>query len=302
MLPLQWGGTLYWYGENDAARDLRSQVKRKQEWGYSTRVIDEQEFHKLEPKVKPGPILAAAFSDQEGSVNPVQATEALLRAARSAGAEIISPLEVKGLDIQGGRLRAVKTTHGDIQADVFVIATGVDTPRLAALAGASVPLVESSGLLVHTKPVPRLMNSILRMPNSVHIKQYPDGRMVVGDNIAPQHGAAHELLLKVPPQDLPSDDLRETHAKRILGEAEQHLPGVVQAQVERVTLGWRPLPKDGQPVLGFIESCPNVYIAVTHSGVTLAPIIGELATIEILDSVRVDLLGRYRASRFQGPA
>jgi glycine/D-amino acid oxidase-like deaminating enzyme len=299
QLPLQWGGTLFWSGDNDAARNLRSQVKRKQEWGYSTRVIDEQEFHKLEPKVNSGTILAAVFNDQEGSVNPVPATAALLRAASSAGAEIIYPSEVKGLDLRGGRLRAVQTTHGDVQADVFVIAAGVDTPRLAAMAGASVPLIESPGLLVHTKPAPRLMNRILQMPNKAYIKQYTDGRMVVGDNNAPPPGAAHDLRLMGPPHDSPNDSLREIHAKRILGEAEQHLPGVVQAQVEGVTLGWRPLPKDGYPVLGFIESCPNVYVAVTHSGVTLSPIIGQLAAIEILDCVRVDLLGPYRASRFQ---
>lgn len=62
---------------------------------------------------------------------------------------------------------------------------------------------------------------------------------------------------------------------------------------------WRPIPKDGRPVLGFIESCPNVYLAVTHSGATLAPIIGQLATIEMLDSVRVDFLKPYGASQFQ---
>jgi glycine/D-amino acid oxidase-like deaminating enzyme len=39
-------------------------------------------------------------------------------------------------------------------------------------------------------------------------------------------------------------------------------------------------------------------VAATHSGVTLAPLIGELASIEILDGVPVEMLEPYRPSRF----
>ena len=46
------------------------------------------------------------------------------------------------------------------------------------------------------------------------------------------------------------------------------------------------------------EAAPNVYIALTHSGVTLAPLIGELAAIEIVDGVRVESLSPYRPERF----
>ena len=41
-----------------------------------------------------------------------------------------------------------------------------------------------------------------------------------------------------------------------------------------------------------------MYIALTHSGVTLAPLIGELATLEIVDGVRVQTLEPYRPERF----
>jgi glycine/D-amino acid oxidase-like deaminating enzyme len=58
------------------------------------------------------------------------------------------------------------------------------------------------------------------------------------------------------------------------------------------------MPQDGYPVLGFPEAAPNVYIALTHSGVTLAPLIGELAAIEIVDGARVEVLKDYRPERF----
>ena len=58
------------------------------------------------------------------------------------------------------------------------------------------------------------------------------------------------------------------------------------------------MPLDGYPVLGLSQAVPNVYLAVTHSGVTLAPLVGEYAAIEILDGVSVDLLAPYRVERF----
>ena len=57
-------------------------------------------------------------------------------------------------------------------------------------------------------------------------------------------------------------------------------------------------PAPGSPAPGSLEAAPNVYIALTHSGVTLAPLIGELAAIEIVDGVRVETLAPYRPERF----
>ena len=46
------------------------------------------------------------------------------------------------------------------------------------------------------------------------------------------------------------------------------------------------------------EGAPDVYLSVMHSGVTLCPVVGRLASLEILDRVDVDLLKHYRYERF----
>jgi glycine/D-amino acid oxidase-like deaminating enzyme len=74
--------------------------------------------------------------------------------------------------------------------------------------------------------------------------------------------------------------------------------GLAKLTLEKVTLGFRPLPKDGYPLIGFPEGAPGIYLAVMHSGVTLSPIVGKLAALEILDGVEVELLSSYRHSRF----
>lgn len=58
------------------------------------------------------------------------------------------------------------------------------------------------------------------------------------------------------------------------------------------------MPQDGLPIVGFARSRANIYITVMHSGVTLGPLIGRFASLEILDGARVDALAPYRVERF----
>ena len=78
------------------------------------------------------------------------------------------------------------------------------------------------------------------------------------------------------------------------------IPEAAGADLSRHTIGWRPMPEGGFPVLGFSDAAPGVYVAVMHSGITLAPLVGRLVASEILDGVQVEMLEPYRPSRFEG--
>ncbi len=301
-LEVQWGGAVEWYSDSERAGQLRLWVKRHQEWGFPAHLLDEEEFHQLESHVTPGPVLAASYSELDGSVDPVQVTEVLLRRAREAGARTEFPCEVTGLDLRWGRLRGVQTTKGVFETDRLVIACGVDTPNLAAMAGLEVPLRHSPGLVVHTNPQPKLIQRVVVAPGE-HFKQMPDGHIVIGEQGGPPDTDTHEHLVSGPQgQEYPDQATRDLHTERILFETATFLPELESAQVNRITIGWRPLPIDGYPVIGFTDSSPDIYLAVTHSGVTLAPLVGRLATLEILDGLAVDLLAPYRLSRFKSNA
>ena len=295
-LPVEWGGGLQWHVDEARAEQLRRQLRQLEAWGYDVRSVSEAEFHSLEPDFRPGNILAASFAEQEGFANPTALTEVFLKKAREAGAEVIYPCEVTGLDLKASRIRAVKTTKGEYPAGVLILAAGVGTPALASLASVDVPLIPAPGLLVHTKPMPALVHRVLIGPDA-HFKQYRGGGMVIGDDFGPPKNAVHEYL-DGHPLDFPDDRTRRLHEQRILKQAAEYLPAAERAPVERVTLGWRPMPKDGFPIIGPAGNCPNLYIVVTHSGVTLASILGELVTEEILDRVSVVMLEPYRPSRF----
>ena len=77
--------------------------------------------------------------------------------------------------------------------------------------------------------------------------------------------------------------------------------GLNGAQAVPVPVGWRPMPLDGYPVMGFATEASNLYMALTHSGVTLSPALSQLAAQEICDGTLADgVLGPYRPQRFAG--
>lgn len=295
-LDIQWSGALEWYPEGSNAEEMTRLIPRLQAWGHPVRPITAEEIRRLEPGVVPGPVAAAAFAECDGMLDPVRAAAWLLEAARKAGARVVYPSLVKGFELKDRRIHAVLTSEGAIAADAVVIAAGVDTPALCERVGARVRLIPAPGLLVHTAPAPRLVSRVV-VAETAHVKQYADGRVVLGDDFGPPKTPAHGQLIGTP-QDFPSDEIRAIHAQRLVRQAREYLGGLADATVERLTLGWRPMPADGLPVLGFLDACPNAYVAVTHSGVTLAAILGQLVTAELLDRVRVESLDPYRPSRF----
>jgi glycine/D-amino acid oxidase-like deaminating enzyme len=62
--------------------------------------------------------------------------------------------------------------------------------------------------------------------------------------------------------------------------------------------GMRPVPADGHSCVGKVSAIPGYYEAVTHSGVTLGPLIGRLLAREILTSEVDPLIAPFRADRF----
>jgi glycine/D-amino acid oxidase-like deaminating enzyme len=280
-LPVRWGGSLEWYSDDARADELRKAVRGHQSWGYPVAMVEQGRLAALEPNVTFGRVAAAAHADEEGHVDPVAATQVLLQRAQSYGAVFRARAWVTGLDAPG-RLRAVQTNMGDVPADVLVIACGVDTPRVASMAGLRVPLKESPGVLVHTTSQRPLLTRVVLAPGA-HMKQKPDGRVVTGVGFS----AA------------PANDSSMGAAERFLRtEAAVVVPALQDAVVERVTLGYRPLPSDGFPIIGFAPGRRDIYITVMHSGVTLSPFIGRAAAVEILDGVDIEPLAPYRIARF----
>lgn len=279
-LPVVWGGSVEWRAGADPVARLKKDLAEFREWNYPVTAIGAGQLHDLEPRLTPGPAIEGAHWTDEAHADPVGVTERVLEQAEANGARLLCPAEVTGLDLAAGRLRAVRTSAGEIEADTLVVACGVDTPRVAALAGVRVPLKESPGVLVHVPPQPRLVQRVIMAPVG-NIKQKPDGRIVAGSDFGEGGG-----------------DLSREAGLRLLKTMSAVLPELGSVGVEKMTQGFRPLPADGFPIVGFAPGRTDLYLTVMHSGVTLGPLVGRLAATEILDSIRAEPLAAYRLERF----
>ncbi len=294
-LPVRWGGSIEWFDDVERQRRLVRDVREQADWGEAARMIDAAELGRLEPQVEFGNTRSAAFSANDGAVDPVAATHALLRAAERRGAVVRYPCELSDVLFRAERLVTVRTSLGDIEADKLVLATGAAPDAGRLFAASDIPQRSTPGIVAITVPMPGLLNRVIVAPG-VHMHQRADGRIVLGEQGGAPGNDAHAMRLAGRPNDFPTRVIAEQHAGRMLRLAARFLPGIADATVDAVYIGWRPLPADGHPVLGPSPARPDVYLAVMHSGVTLAPIAGQLAAREILDDA-IPLLDAFRPGR-----
>ena len=291
---LRWGGKVSWESDPVAVEGLVARVRQLQSWGYPSRLIDSVELKRLEPALEVGEVAAAEFSPNEGQVEPQMVVDACLRRLDEMGCEICTDSGVSGFERHDdGRIKGLVTTSGSREVESVVIAAGTETTGLAALAGVNVPQAESPGVVIRTNPLPPLLHNVpvVYAPalgdgrREIHLRQCADGRLMIGEG----------------DQESLAEDDTQAHADDLLARACRYLPGLTHAEAIPVPVGWRPMPLDGYPVMGFTSEAPNLYVALTHSGVTLAPALSQLAAQEICDGTPADaVLGPYRPQRFAG--
>lgn len=282
-------GNLCWA---DAAGlpDLRARVARLQEWGYEAEWIDARTANSdLEPGAAfPEPSTPVAWFPDEGWIDAPALTQRLLSEARQAGASISTETSVTAINRTGERVTGVTLSSGDrLAADVVVNAAGPDAPRIAELAGRPLPFAPVPGLLLRLGHTGNPLRRILHTP-VMNVR--PDGR--------------DYLILQAADLDERLEGRRELRpANPLIGEILARgiagFPALSAATLAEIRIGVRPIPADGYPSTGRVDPADGYVEAVTHSGVTLGPLLGRLIAAEIVTGDVDPLLAPFRASRFR---
>ena len=276
-LPYRRSGSIYM---DDKLFDLDAFYTQNREWGYELEWLNADDIKQLEPslaKVADRGILVPA----EGAAEAHEAARFFAAACAAADGCRVARADVSGLLVEGGRVAGVMVDGVPHRADDVVLAAGTETERLAAHVGVRTPLVNSPGLLIHTTPTRRRIDRLI-LAEDCHFRQRSDGVLVAGEdfgggevNREPEQLAA-ELLTNIRAQLTDSNDI----------------------ELSVYTIGYRPLPADGHPIVGRGDGVDGLYVTVMHSGATLAPAIGVMAAREIVDGDRDPLLGPFGVARF----
>jgi glycine cleavage system aminomethyltransferase T/glycine/D-amino acid oxidase-like deaminating enzyme len=141
----------------DRLRELHRRAGFAEAWGIEGRVIDPDEAARLWPLVDRDAILGAYHVPTDGLAKAVRVSEAQARRATEGGARFLGQHTVTGIRTDDGRVRAVVTDQGEIEADIVVCAAGIWGPLIGAMVGMTVPLQPLAHQYTTTGPLPEVM-------------------------------------------------------------------------------------------------------------------------------------------------
>jgi glycine cleavage system aminomethyltransferase T/glycine/D-amino acid oxidase-like deaminating enzyme len=141
--------------------ELRRRMASAKSWGVDgCRLVTPAEIKELVPFVNESILRGGFYSPSAAVVDSLRFGTLMRERGQASGALRVLPnAEVLGVDVDGGRVRRVRTTRGDVEAEVVVIACGVWSPRIARMAGASIPLTPAVHQMIDVGPVPRFLSS-----------------------------------------------------------------------------------------------------------------------------------------------
>lgn len=136
-LDIRQQGYLWLTATETGVERQRRIVAAQHSWGQTdVELLDGDELRRRFPYVSQN-VLQARFRQGDGFLDPKQLTLGLAAASK---AQVVTECGVIGFETKGGRLRAVKTEHGNISTETAVIAAGPFSGVVAAQAGVELPV------------------------------------------------------------------------------------------------------------------------------------------------------------------
>ena len=142
-------------------QELTRRMASAESWGIApVSLITPAEVKALVPYIDESIILGGFYTPGVGVVDSLRMGTLMREHGQSSGALHVAPkTEVTGIDVVHGRVRRVRTTEGDIEAETVVITCGVWSPRIARMAGAHIPLTPAVHQMIDVGPVPRFQGA-----------------------------------------------------------------------------------------------------------------------------------------------
>ncbi|MCQ4210957.1 NAD(P)/FAD-dependent oxidoreductase [Streptomyces longispororuber] len=276
-----------WAADDAARRALRDKASRARGWGHACRLAPPSVLRDLAPAVDPDACAADEVVVHENTAwfDVPRLVDALLASALRHGAEAHDGTPVTGLLRAGGRVTGAVAGERRWPADVVVNCAGPAAARVAGFAGVRLPVRRVPGLVAECGPLAGgPLTAIVAAPG-IDLRPTADGGVLA---LSWEVDARLGGIVGGGVDGLP----RELHRR-----ARTVVPALRSAAVADARVGVRPVPLDGLPLVGAVPRAPGLYHLVSHSAVTLAPVLGRLAAREIATGRPVPELAAYRPDR-----
>ena len=238
-------------------------------WGIESRRMSPTETKDLVPFLDESVILGGWYTPSVSVVDSLRAGTLMREYAMEKGSLSVHPVtEVTDIETSRGRIRTVVTNRGRVACDYVVIACGVWSPRLAAMAGASIPLTPAVHQMIDVGPLDVLAATnneigypIVRDMDTFCYERQTGGSMEVGSY-------AHRPIFHHPdtipsieearlsPTELPltMDDFDPQ-----LEQAVELMPFLGDAEIKYGINGLLSLTPDAMPLVGETPEVKNLW-------------------------------------------
>src|SRR5450759_3488008 len=138
--------------------DLKRLVGMAQSFGVPMNLISPKEAMDIFPIMSPDGIAGAAWTPNDGVIDPTGLTNALATGAKQRGTRIFTDTNVEKINLKNVRVHDVVTDKGTIETEVVVNAAGQWGGEVGKMVGLTLPIVPMAHLyicLLYTSPSPR---------------------------------------------------------------------------------------------------------------------------------------------------
>lgn len=288
---LRFDGGLTW-DSDDERNEIDAAYRHEVSLAYDAQRLSADDIARVTPGIDAGAITpqGAIFNPGEGWVDLPTLIRVLLEEFFALGGVLVTDQGAARVMLEGGHAVGAETAEGYLhRADAVVLATGPAVPKMAGESGQIIGDGTPIALLVQTKPLAHPLRAVLNTPR-VAVRPAPGGSFSLDADWAADEGVTVRAD--------GTYEIDDTIVAELLVEAAKVIEGNPQLEVASIGVGGKPIPGDGEPVIGAIKAIPGYYVAFSHSGATLGLIIGELLAFEIVTGTEHQMLATFRPERF----
>jgi glycine cleavage system aminomethyltransferase T/glycine/D-amino acid oxidase-like deaminating enzyme len=245
-------------------QELQRRMSSAKAWGIEgCEIITPARVKELVPYVEESVIVGGFYTPGVGIVDSLRFGTIAREKAQELGAlQVFANTEVLDITVEGGRVTGITTSRGEVTTDIVVVCCGVWSPKIARMAGASIPLTPAVHQMIDVGPVPHFKDTkgviefpIVRdMDTNMYERQDGSG-LEIGSY-------AHRPILH-DPEEIPSNEeaalsptelpFTQDDFEKQMEDALELIPDVLNDEsvgIKYAINGLLSLTPDGLPLLG----------------------------------------------------
>lgn len=277
-------GLLFLYKTEKALHDGQHEGEFMQKHGIPVSVYDKTKIHEVEPAALDDVIGGVHFTG-DAHLNPAVFLKLLSDRVRAMGAEMFENTAVTGFESAGGKVRVVRTSAGEFEAEQVILAAGALTPSVARDLKLNIPIQPARGYSM-------TMSATKTMPSHA---------LILGERriaVSPMDGLLRFTgRLEVGNYSMEPNPV---WLQRIENSAQEYLKLDEKLDVKETWAGLRPTTPDGMPIIGKSPNHSNLFLATGHAmlGLSLGPGTGQVVAEMLNGQEPAVSLSPMRLGRF----